>query len=519
MAKGVKDADLKRRNVSADNVETVTSYNAIPFALLNEELAGMTNDTIAEFTKITELYRVYKAGKEFVTEGSNGDYVPANLKYKLSANLINKEARFLFAESPDIIVDPKGDLGKITKESKDNILVYNDLVKTILDKNNFEEKLIKAAKDCFIGKRVAGLLNWNEEDGVTLVFLPSRQFIYETKIDNEDVITKFVAFIIIKDSIQQNEKRIFKKKFWMDEDNVVHLSESIYDGAGTLIDTPTEDALLDIDFIPVRIFINDGLTGEGKGESEVEQLQDFEEYYSKLSNGDVDAERKSMNPIRYSVDMDNRSTKDLSSSAGSFWDLQTDQNLTNGKPEVGTLESSMEYSEALEKTLARIKMSGYEQVDVPDINLETMKGTITSGKALKALYWPLIIRCKEKMKMWGPQLQGLIDMMIKGSMVYPDCVRDYVNNELAPIAYEIRIVQNLPLPEDEQEEKNIDLAEIENKTMSRKTYMKKWYGLTDKEVDEELNQIAKERQIIDDSSFSGVVGEIDYTEVQGGDDE
>lgn len=85
--------------------------------------------------------------------------MPAKLNYKMCASLINKEARFLFAEQPDIIVEPKGDLGKTTQEIKDAITQMNDLVKTVLDRNKFEQNLIKGAKDCFIGKRVAGLVN------------------------------------------------------------------------------------------------------------------------------------------------------------------------------------------------------------------------------------------------------------------------------------------------------------------------------------------------------------------------
>ena len=81
-----------------------------------------------------------------------------------------------------------------------------------------------------------------------------------------------------------------------------------------------------------------------------------------------------------------------------------------------------------------------------------------------------------------------------------------MNNDILPVDYEINIEQNTPLPEDEVEEKNMDLAEVESKTMSRKAYMKKWRGLTDDEVQEELEQIALERQIIEDSSFAGTAG-------------
>lgn len=495
-------ASEEAKVIQAENsTEVLTAFNRIPYALINAEIEGSTKDTLDELTEICKYYKVYKKGASFTVEGTNGDYVPATLKYKMSASLINKEARFLFAEPPDITVEPKGDVGKITDGAKNALTVMNDLVKTVLDANKFEEALIKAAKDCFIGKRVAGLVNFNEDDGVTVTFLPSTQFIYETKIGNPNVLTKFVCFIIIKDSITMSEKRIFKKKFEL-VDDTVYLEEVMYDGAGRELEVITEYQETLMPMIPAVIFINDGLTGEDAGESEIELLQDYEAWYSKLSNADIDAERKSMNPTKYTVDMESNSTKNLSTAAGAFWDLGSDQNLDNSKPMVGLLEPAMNYSEALRTSLDRLKTVGYEQIDMPNVSLESMQGAITTGKALKAIYWPLIVRCKEKMKMWGPQLRQLVHIIIQGAMVYPNCIAQYTNDTITAVDYEIKVEQNTPLPEDELEERNMDLAEVESKTMSRKAYMKKWRGLTDDEVQEELEQIALERQMIEDSSFS-----------------
>lgn len=485
-----------------NSTEVLTAFNRIPYALINAEVSGAAKDTLDELTQICQYYKVYKKGASFTVEGTNGDYVPAKLKYKMAASLINKEARFLFAEPPDITVEPKGDLGKVSQEAKDALTVLNDLVKTILDENKFEEALIKGAKDCFIGKRIAGLVNFNEEDGVTVTFLPSTQFIYETRIGNNNIITKFVAFIIVKDSITLSEKRIFKKKFVLEDDGKVWLEEVLYDGAGGEIEVVTEYQETLMPMIPVSIFINDGLTSENDGESEIDLLKDYEEWYSKLSNADIDAERKSMNPTKYTVDMESNSTKNLSTAAGAFWDLGSDQNLDKPAPQVGLLEPGMNYSDALKTSLDRIKTVGYEQIDMPNITLESMQGAITSGKSLKAIYWPLIVRCKEKMKMWGPQLRNLVDIIIQGAMVYSNCVKRYTDDTIVPVAYEITVTQNTPLPEDEIEERNMDLAEVESKTMSRKAYMKKWRNLTDDEVQEELEQIALERQMIEDSSFA-----------------
>lgn len=485
--------------IAAENsTEVITAFTKIPYGLINEEVDGSVKDTLNELQEICGYYRIYKQGAKFTVEGSNGDYQPATLRYKMAASLVNKEARFLFAEPPLIQIEHKGDLGEVTPDAKEAVTVLNDLLKTVLDANNFEDKLLKAAKDCFIGKRVACLVNFNEEDGVTITFLPSTQFIYETKIGNPNVITKMVCFIIVKDSMTLSDKRIFKKKYTL-ENGKVYLEEVLYDGAGRILEEVTNKQEVLLARIPACIIVNDGLSADTYGESEVEIVKEYEAWYSKLCNADIDAERKSMNPIRYTVDMDQRSTKDLSSSAGSFWDLQSDQNIDNPSPSTGMLESSMSYSNSLKTSLDRIKTSGYEQLDVPNVNLETMSGVVTSGKALKAIYWPLIVRCKEKMKTWGPQLRNMVDIIVEGSMAYPNCIERYVGDTVVPVAYEVSVEQNVPLQEDEMEEKNMDLAEVNSQTMSRKSYMKKWRELTDDEVNEELEQIALERQMLEDS--------------------
>lgn len=482
-------------------------YRRIPYALIREESGDDATAVLEELREICMYYKVYRSGKDFNVEGTNGDYVPARLKYKMAATLVNKEARFLFAEQPDITVKQKGDLEELTDDDKRSLTIMNELVRTILDKNNFQDTLIKGARDCFIGKRVACIINFNEQDGVTFAFLPSTQFLYEVRPTNHMVIEKFVCFTVIKESQTNTIRRIFKKKYTLEQTEngeKVFLEEQIYDGSAKLIETVMAKEELKIDFIPAIVFINDGLSGELKGESEIESLEDFEQWYSKLGNADADAQRKSMNPTKYLVDMANNSTKNLSTAAGALWDLGSDQNLENPNVLVGLLEPRMYYSEALKVTLDRIKTTGYEQVDMPNITNESLSGVITSGKALKAIYWPLIVRCKEKMKMWGPNLSTMAEMIIKGAMAYPNTIKRYTKDTLKQIDHIIEVVENTPLPEDEIEEKTIDLAEVEAKTMSRKTFMKKWRGLTEFQIKEELNQIALERQIMEDYSFGGM---------------
>lgn len=499
---------LEENAVILDSTSSLSNYMGkrirasknIPYNLIANEFPGSSSMITNELMEINRYYNIYELGAKFFPEGNNGDYVAADLRYKMCCTLINKEARFLFAESPDISVEVSGDTDKATEAIKNNVSAIDSLVKKILSANNFDDMLLKAAKDCFIGKRVAYMVNFNEKDGVTISFIPSNHFYFKYRTGSAKELEKFVCFIPMNNSLNSSDRRIFKKKFEVINEKV-YVSESIHDGSGQLIESAMEEQDILLDKIPAGIILNDGLTGDDNGESEVYTLMNFESWYSKLANADIDADRKSMNPIRYTVDMEGNSTKNLSSSAGSFWDLQSDQNLDSKSPQVGLLESSMGYSSTLEATLKRIKNNGYEQLDMPDINLETMVGSITSGKALKAIYWPMIVRCKEKMKAWGPKIKDMVDIIIKGAQVYPDSIKEFTEEIVINANYEIIVNQNIPIQEDEIEEKQMNLSEVESKVMSRKTYMKKWFEYTDSQVEEELKQIALERETIEDTAL------------------
>ena len=111
------------------------------------------------------------------------------------------------------------------------------------------------------------------------------------------MLTKFVCFQIVRNSRDNSQKRVFKKKFTLEEDGV-YLEERMYDGSGVEVSKeefePTEKQLTLMRTIPAVVFLNDGLTGDSDGESEIATLKEYEQWYSKLSNADIDAERKSI---------------------------------------------------------------------------------------------------------------------------------------------------------------------------------------------------------------------------------
>lgn len=457
-------------------------------AVIQKELTGIFGtETMRDLNEILNLYQIYEKGVEFTPEGGNGDYVPANHRFKTIKSLIDKEARFLFSVPPTISVES-------SSESDENSVAPNQaLVKMVLESNHFYSKLVRAAKDCLIGRRLAIAVDFNET-GIDISFIPSLEFIYETSPTDVDVITKFIRFYTVVENKEKDQQRVYRKKWVLNKDGFVEISEEIYDGNGQLIETIMETTRTEFKEIPVWIVINEGLLGDPFGKSDIEALTEDEEWYNKLSSKDFDSLRKGTDQIIWTMDVNPRATKGLSRAAGSFWDLNTDPSADGKTGQVGTLDNNMSYANALDMSLNRLRANMFSQLDVPDTSSEALQGIISSGKTMKAIYWGLMVRCGEKMLDWIPALKNMVDCIIQGSKLYPESKKVYLDDDLSD-DYTIFIENSYPILEDEDEEKATDMAEVAAKVRSRQSYLVKWRGLSTEEAQKELEQIALEQQL------------------------
>lgn len=483
-------------------VNVITSYNDVPYFIIENDLVELgQEDFINEVQEIKDYYENYEDGIEFVTEGTNGEYIPSDVRFAKSALILNKEARFLFSNSPTFNIN----VNDVDGSLKEQNTILQDYLDKVLEKNNFNNQIIKACKDCFVGKRIAIVLNFNDEkQEISVTFLKSLEFLYKLSNDNQNKLEKFICFYNTTNTSNKIEQVWFKKTYEL-LNEVVYVTEHYYDGLGNILDDTMpyiDNMATKFNEIPAVIVLNDGLIGDTQGKSELKQLLKYESIYSKLANEDIDIERKGMNPVAYAIDASEQSTKNLSRAPGSFWDIQTDYEGPSENPpqaKVGLIEPSMSYSGPLKTTLDRIEQEMYSEVDVPNVNSEKLMGIITSGKTIAALYWGLVVRCDEKMLAWEPALRYIAEMIIKGGKLYPNCIIKYTEEALPDLDFEILVENNYPLPEDEQEEKNQDITEVDAKLMSRKAYLKKWRKLSDKEAEEEILQIKAEQDLLDNS--------------------
>ena len=458
------------------------------------ELAGLYGSAVLqEMNDILRLYDIYEGRENFIDKSEEKDYTQTEKRTNLIKKLIKEESRFLFGKTPELYVQSKND----TDTDKDKAEQINLYLDKILKDNLFSEKLVKGARDCFIGKRAAIKLYANQDTKeIRIMFLPSLEFIYESDEENPNELKKIIFFYQTNKEVEKDKQRIWKQKYEMIDGRCI-LNEGIYNGNGILIEPINVDVDLQLSGIPCYVVINDGLSGDPFGESDVKELLDNQIQYNRLSSEDVDTLRKGMDRIIYGIDIDPEASEKFKLKPGAFWDVPTDPTAEGKQATLGTIPTDFGYGEKIESSLKRIKSDMYEMLNVPMLSNDELKGMMTSGKTMKALYWQLITRCEEKMMAWRPALEWLIRAILEITEVYQI-------EKLPQLDYTVTVENNYPLQEDEDEEKTLDLQQVNAQAMSRKTFIKKWQGVTDDVADAEIKQIALEREMLEESYVSGM---------------
>lgn len=458
------------------------------------ELTGLYGSAVLqEMNDILRLYDIYEGRENFIDKSEEKDYTQTEKRTNLIKKLIKEESRFLFGKTPELYIQPKND----TDADKDKAEEINLYLNKILKDNLFSEKLVKGARDCFIGKRAAIKLYANQDTKeIRIMFLPSLEFIYESDEENPNELKKIIFFYQTNKEVEKDKQRIWKQKYEMIDDRCI-LNEGIYNGNGILIEPINVDVDLQLSGIPCYVIINDGLSGDPFGESDVKELLDNQIQYNRLSSEDVDTLRKGMDRIIYGVDIDPEASDKFQLKPGAFWDVPTDPTAEGKQATLGTIPTDFGYGDKIENSLKRIKSDMYEMLNIPMLSNDELKGMMTSGKTMKALYWQLITRCEEKMMAWRPALEWLIRAILEITEVYQI-------EKLPQLDYTVTVENNYPLQEDEDEEKTLDLQQVNAQAMSRKTFIKKWQGVTDDVADAEIKQIALEREMLEESYVSGM---------------
>lgn len=465
-----------------------------------QELSGPYGPDVTDMVRrIGHWYHVYNGGADFEAEQTGDeDFEQTKLKSKKIKRLISKQAEFMMGKVPDIKIscpEEEKDEGNV----KQNESAMQEYLNKVLKKNMWADKMLKGAKDCFIGSRI--LLKVSvQKDKIGIMFVPADGFVYETAPDDVDMLTKVVLFYCVEDKETKTEQRWWRQIYWM-ENGKCYVSEALFDGYGDMYPGTEKTEPTGLDRIPCYVIINDGLSGCTEGESDVETIEDEDSWYNKMRSANLDTIRKTMNQTTWIAGASPKVFDKLKFTPGAVWDLQGDPVLNGTLPNVGTVENSFSYNDAYADTLGNISENMHDSLAIPDLSLEKTQGLMTSGKGLRMLYWPLICRCEAKWNAWGPALEWMAELILYAADIFPELKKIYGDFKTAE--HVITVEAQYPLPEDEAEERTLDLQEV-GVARSIKSYLMKWggadhNGMSDDDAEAEIEQIAKEKRMMEDS--------------------
>lgn len=455
--------------------------------IIMTELGGLYgNEVIKEMNEIIKLYDIYEGtGQNWIVDEK--DYTPTKKKTNYIKKLIKEEARFLFGKTPIFTIQVEDD------KYQEQVEEINKYINKLLKDNLFEDKLVKGARDCFIGKRIAIKLHADTiTKTIRVMFVPSLEFVYEPFEDRVDELKKIIFFHQMNQEQDKSKQVIWKQKYEIVDGKCI-LNEGFYNGNGDLLETLAVNVDLKLSGIPAYVVLNDGLSGDLQGESDVSEILENGIAYNKLASEDLDALKKGMNRIIYGTDVDPEASKHFKLKPGAYWDVSTDIASDGKQAQIGTIDTDFNYDTRMENTLNRIKSDMHEVLNIPMINNSDLQGMMTSGKSMKALYWQLITRCEEKMMSWRPALEWMIKAILEMNKVYAINTLPKLEN------FDVVVENQYPLQENEDEEMTLDLQKVNAQTMSRKSFIKKWANVADDIAEEELKQIQLEKQMLEDS--------------------
>ena len=456
--------------------------NITPMQMLVAELGGLYGSAVLQdISRTIELYDFYDGkGQDWETPAGL-DYKPTKKRVNLVKKLIKREAGFMFGRTPELTFTS-------ADESADALSDAQTALDGTLRRSGFKNKLIQAGRDCFIGKRIAIKVSGGKDKDIRVSFRPSTEFVYSTVDDDCDSLSKIIFFYQVNNEAEREKQRIWRQKYWM-QDGKCFLNEGVYDGYGRLTEGG-QDADTGLDFIPCYVVINDGLTGDMMGESDVAELMDLQNAYNRLNSDDADALKFNMFPQTVATDVKAESLEAMRISPGALVDLQTDPaTMGSGQAKLDKLESSFSYSERFEAAINRTKNDMFDLLSVPNVSLEQLKGLMQSGKSMKALYWELITRCEDKWASWEPALEWLGMTVLKMATAYQGLS--------FPEDTSVHVEHLYPILEDDFDEMANDQQEVIHQLRSRMSYMKKWGVAPDPNA--ELRQIKVEETLFSDA--------------------
>lgn len=311
-----------------------------------------------------------------------GDYTPTREIRNLTKKLLNKQGRFMTSVPPTLVLSSYDD-----NVNRDSIDTKRACIEHMLRDTKFWNKFGKAFMDCTIGKRVLlCMLADVDQLGVPtgeikFRFYTMPEFIYEYDENDVDVLKKVEIAYQDKSTIGkiQRDQRWHKWTYEMRDDGYCWATYKIVDGANitafttvtnNVSDNEDDDTIQAVELkqewntgleeLPCKVILNDGLTGDIRGHSDVKDLMDMAMDYNKTMSDYRDALRFKMFEQPVFTDVKSSSLKNIKIAPNKIIDLKSDPTLgdgtgSNSVAKFGTLSSTFSFQAAADSYLTQLK--------------------------------------------------------------------------------------------------------------------------------------------------------------------
>lgn len=424
------------------------------------------------------------------------DYIPTqDIRNKVKP-ILKKQARWMFSKEPSINIIPFD----ITQSKKADEL--RQWIDNILRKTQFWKKTRQAFLNCTIKKRVMLRAAAKDNGYLNLRYDDVENFSYE-EIDGEVVLARF--FEEDKNNVlldDDNKKMYYVHEFSYEsiiENEPLKAVYKIKKYSGSDLENPIEEDIIDIGYeinkIPVWLIKNGGELDEEFGETDLRDLKPIQQGYNKLVSDSYDALRFGLFGAESVVDGKEDDVNNFRVVPGALHAVHTDEiAATQGKQAVvQRLEYNMSNMEALEKYLDRAEKDMHYIIDLPDLS---DLNNIPSAKAMRYLYNDLIARCEEKWNDWGPMLEEVIRYIIN---IAEEARLTGFKTEWNNLEYVIQFTHNYPIPQDEDEKKQVAINEVNANVRSRQGYIKE-FG-SEEDYKKEFSTILNELSLMEGASI------------------
>ena len=432
------------------------------------------------------LYAYYDGtGQEWATPAGL-DYRPNKTIVNHTKRLIDKVSGFMFSRAPEITLKPVGD----DQANAKRVAELEQHIRETLQQNGWQRRLLQAGRDCFVGKRVA-LKVGIYQDRLVIRFRPSVEFFHDVSVDDVEKLERIIFAYGMNDKKEPEAQRIWVQS-WRMEDGRCLLTEGVYNGYGITVEENFRVADTQLDAPPAYVILNEGMTSDVLGDSDVARLKPMQDDYNRMVSDDQDALRFNMFPQTVFTDATENCLGSVKISPGAMIDLQTDPSQQGKQAQVSKLETHFSYDGRFQNSADMLLDNMYTIMSCPRVTAEYLKAVGVSGKAMRAMYWDLQCRCEERWAEWDPALVWLVREIVRQEKVHG--LGDWTD-----CRYTVQIEHLYPLTEDEDEERKLDLQEVAQQVRSRKGYLDKWQPDTD--ATEEIKQMALEREQLEEASY------------------